>query len=221
MLRSTLRGTPPFISAVLPPCFARWTLSFLSDKRLLGFLLQKSLLWRPSRCSTRVHSWPCIFSLLINDLPASLPSFVSCSLYADDLAIWSSSPSVPAAVEAKQGGLIQQERWSEYWRLPLNLCKCEASFFSVDSHQANLQPHLLLFNSSFRFNYTPTFLVVSLDRTLSFCKHVSLLKAKFFPRPNSIRCISASTLRLFYEPLSINLFFGSLSLMPIPDVSFS
>ena len=49
--------------------------------------------------------WPCSF-LFINDLPASLPSSVSCSLYADDLVIWSSSPSVQTAVEAIQGALF-------------------------------------------------------------------------------------------------------------------
>ena len=38
---------------------------------------------------------PVLFSLFINDLPASLPSSVSCYLYADNLAIWSSFPSVP------------------------------------------------------------------------------------------------------------------------------
>ena len=34
---------------------------------------------------------------------ASLPSSVSCYLYADNLAIWSSSPLVPIAVVATQG----------------------------------------------------------------------------------------------------------------------
>ena len=125
--------------------------------------------------------WPCSSFLFINDLPASLPSSVSCSLYADDLVIWSSSPLVQTAVEAIQGALLRLERWSEYWCLPLNPIKCEASFFSVDPHQANLQPNLLLLGSRLRFNLTPTFLGVTLGRTLSFSKHVSSLMAKLFP----------------------------------------
>ena len=136
---------------------------------------------------------PVLFSLFINDIPASLSSSVSCFYYADDLAICSSSPSVPTAVEATQGALFRLERWSEYWCLPLNPSKCEASFFSVDPHQANLQPNLLLLGSRLRFNPTPTFLGVTFDRTLSFSKHVSSLKAKFFPRLKALRCISASS----------------------------
>ena len=135
---------------------------------------------------------PLLFSLFINDLPGSLPSFVSCSLHADDLAIWSSSPSVPTAVEATQGALFRLERWSEYWCVPLNPSKCEASF-SVNSHQANLHPNLLLLNSCLRFNLTPIFLGVTFDRTLSFSKHVSSLKAKFFFHLKALRCISASS----------------------------
>ena len=145
---------------------------------------------------------PVLFSLFINDLPASLPSSVSCSLYADDLAIWSSSPSVPTAVEATQGALFRLERWSEYWCLPLNPSKCEASF-SVDPHQANLQPDLLLLGSRLRFNPTPTFLGVTFDRTLSFSRHVSSLKAKFFPRLKALRCISASSWGPSKESLSV------------------
>ena len=146
---------------------------------------------------------PVLFSLFINDLPASLPFSVSCSLYADDLAIWSSCPSVPTAVEATQAALFRLERWYEYWCFPLNPRKCEASFFSVDLHQANLQPNLLLLGSRLRFNPTPTFLGVIFDRTLSFSKHVSSLKAKFFPRLKALCCISASSWGPSKESLSV------------------
>ena len=183
------------ISAGLPPYFARWTQSFLSDRRAcVVYQNHKSRSFRVRRGVPQGSVLcPVLFSLFINDLPASLPSSVSCSLYADDLAIWSSSASVPTAVETTQGALFRLERWSEYWCLPLNPSKCEVSFFSVDPHQANLQPNLLLLGSRLRFNPTPTFLGVTFDRTLSFSKHVSSLKAKFFPHLKALRCISASS----------------------------
>ena len=49
---------------------------------------------------------PVLFSFFINGLPVSLPSSVSCSLYADDLAIWFSFPLILSAVEATEGVLI-------------------------------------------------------------------------------------------------------------------
>ena len=130
-----------------------------------------------------------LFSSMIFLLLCLLPSAV---LYADDLANWSSSPSVPTAMEATQGALFRLERWSEYWYLPLNPRKLEASF-SVDPHQAILQPNLFLLGSRLRFNPTSTFLGVIFDRTLFFSKHVSSLKTKFFPRLKALRCISASS----------------------------
>ena len=81
---------------------------------------------------------------------------------------------VPTAVEAAVGALFRLE----YWCLPLNPSKCEVLFFSVDPHYANL----LVLDSCLRFNPTPTFLGVTFDRTLFVSKHVSLLKAKLFPR---------------------------------------
>ena len=189
------------ISAGLPPCFAHWTQSFLSDRRAcVVFQNHKSRSFRVRR-GVPLGSVldPVLFSLFINDLSASLFSSVSCSLYADDLAICSSSPSVPTAVEATQGALFRLERWSEYWCLPLNPSKCEASFFSVDPHQANL----LLLRSPLCFNPTLTFLGVTFDRTLSFSKHVSSLKAKFFLRLKALRCISASSWGPSKESLSV------------------
>ena len=73
----------------------------------------------------------------------------------------------------------------------------------MDPHQANLQPNLLLFNSRSRFNPTPTFLGDIFDCSLSFSKHASLLKAKFFPRLKALCCISASSWGSSKEYLSL------------------
>ena len=209
------------ISAGLPPCFAHWTQSFLSDRHAgVVFQNHKSRSFRVRRGVLQGSILgPVLFSLFINDLLASLPSSVSCSLQADDLAIWSSSPSVCTAVETTQGALIRLEPWFEYWCLSLNPSKCEASFFSVNPHQANLQPNLLLLSSHLHFDPTPTFLGVTFDRTLSFSKHVSSLNAKFFPRLKVLCCISVSPRAPLRSPslFHIKLFFSPFSLMLHPD----
>ena len=73
-----------------------------------------------------------------------------------------------------------------------------------------------LFNFSLRFNPTPTFLGVIFDHTVFFSKHVSLLKAKFFPRLKVLCCIFAFSWGLSKESLfhfCIKLFFGPLSVV--------
>ena len=96
------------ISAGLPPCFARWTQSFLSDSRAcVVHQNHKSRFFQVHQGVLQGSVLgPVLFSLFINNLPACLCSSVSCSLYADDLAIWSSSPLVPTVVEATQGALF-------------------------------------------------------------------------------------------------------------------
>ena len=71
------------------------------------------------------------------------------------------------------------------------------------TNRSDLQPNLLLLGYRFRFNPTPAFLGVTFDRTLSFSKHISSLKAKFFPRLKALRCISASSWDPSKESLSL------------------
>ena len=81
----------------LPPCFARWTQSFLSDRcTCMVFQNHKSRSFRVRQGVPQGSILGLVlFSLFINDLSASLPSSVSCSPYSHDLAIWYSSPRPP------------------------------------------------------------------------------------------------------------------------------
>ena len=130
------------ISADHFSCFDRWIQFFFSDRyACVVFQNHKSLFFQVHQGDLQGSVLDSVlFCRFIDNFPASLHSSVSCSFYADAVAIWSSSPLVPAAVEATQGALIRQKCWYEFWYLSLNSGKCEVFFIPVDLHQANLQP---------------------------------------------------------------------------------
>ena len=120
------------------------------------------------------------FSALYFFLSSSMTFRHLCLLSAavSTLTIWPFGPPPPRSPlrwRPHKELLFRLERWSEYWCLPFNPSKCEASFFSVDPHQAILQPNLLLLGSRLCFNPISTLLGVTFDRTLSFSKQVSSL----------------------------------------------
>ena len=102
------------LSLALPLCFVEWIRSYLSDRRLKVRICKSYS--RPFRLRRGVPQVsvlePVLFSLYINDLPTFLPASVKTSLYADDLAIWASSPSVECATSEVQAALNRLVEWS-------------------------------------------------------------------------------------------------------------
>ena len=115
-------------------------------------------------------------------------------------AWWSAEVEDAVSERCKTRSSDSIERSSEYWCLPLDPSKYEASFFSVDPYQASLQPNLSLFNSASvsiplqLFLGSPLtaffpFLNMYEVHSISFQTFFSL-KAKFFPHLKALRCIS-------------------------------
>ena len=176
------------LSLDLPLCFVEGIRSYLSDRRSKVRICNSYS--RPFRLRRGVPQdsvlGPVLFSLYINDLPTFLPTSVKTSLYADDLAIWASSPSVECAT------LNRLVEWSSKWRLSLNPLKCKTSFLK-DPYQSRIQPSLYIFNTPLKFNPHPTFLGATFDRTLSFKHHILSLRKKFHSRFRAFRSIASAS----------------------------
>ena len=107
--------------------------SFLSDRRAkvqVGGSHSRSFRIRRGVPQGSVLG-PVLFILFVDDITKDLPRGAHASLYADDLAIWSSSQDPLKASSVVQSSLTVLETWSSLWRLPLNPKKCESSFFST------------------------------------------------------------------------------------------
>ena len=184
-----------FISLDLSLCFVKWIQSYLSNRRSKVRICNSySRIFRLRRGVPQGSVLgPVLFSLYINNLPTFLPTSVKTSLYADDLAIWASSPNVECATSTVQAALNRLVEWSSKRRLSLNPLKCEPSFFSPDPYQSHIQPSLYILNTPLKFNPYPTFLGVTFDRTLSFKLHVLSLRKKFHSRFCAFRSIASAS----------------------------
>ena len=181
------------LSLDLPLCFVEWIRSYLSDRCLKVCICNSYS--RPFRLQRGVPQGSILGPVLlyINNLPTFHPTSVKTSLYADNLAILASFPSVECATSTVQAALNRLMEWSSKWRLPLNPLKCETSFFSLDPYQSRIQPSLYILNTSLKFNPHPTFLGVTFDRTLSFKHQVLSLRKKFHSRFRAFRSIASTS----------------------------
>ena len=171
-------------------CFARLNLFFLIGALVWSIKITKVVPFESVEVFRKDPFLALYFSLSSLMIFRLLWLLSSAALFT--LTIWPFGPPPPRSLL----------RWRPHkelcfdWSTGLNTgvflsirANARPPFFSVDSHQANL----LLLGSRLRFNPTPTFLGVTLYRTLSFSKHISSLKAKFFLRLKALRCISASS----------------------------
>ena len=121
---------------------------------------------------------PLLFLFFINSVVEVVPGDVNVSLYADDVAVWTSDRRKEAALHKVRSAVAAIAQWSVKWKLRLSETKCTVSFFSQHPGEASWSPSFEVEGKTLRFEPNPVFLGVKFDRVLSFKAHAEMVAAR-------------------------------------------
>lgn len=176
----------------LPLCYIKWIRAYLSDRTAKVRFENKTS--QTKRFKSGVPQGgvlsPILFLVFINDIVDRLPQGVSASLFADDLAIWSSDVDPQVARKNIQKALVVLEAWTKRWKMEVNTGKCQTTFFSKNTKEAKFKPLVKINHKVIPFCDAPVFLGIRFDRTLSFKQHIESLKARLTKRNSILKVIS-------------------------------
>lgn len=124
-------------------------------------------------------------------------------IYADDIAIAHQAKSFKDLEDVLNRDLNTLSKYFTDWRLKPNTGKTVHCIFHLNNRQANVQLNLKLNGETVKYDKTPTYLGVVLDRSLTFRYHADKTKSKLKSRINLVQKLagtswgcSAKTLRI-------------------------
>ena len=133
---------------------------------------------------------PILFLFYINELAKLLPSDLVTAMYADDVSFLASSKSPRQAEASAQAAVDIVVDWSKEWKLVLNGSKSETSIFTLGKVWC---PNIRINDRAIRSVSNPKLLGVTLDRTLTFGKHVGQIIARANQKQHILRAVSHSS----------------------------
>ena len=107
--------------------------------------------------------------------------------FADDIALAVQCSDFSVCEKVLEGDLSLLANYLKNWRLTPNPSKSEVSVFHLNNREANRYLKVLFEDVQVRFNPTPVYLGITLDRTLSFKPHLENLAKKIGSRVSIIR----------------------------------
>ena len=133
---------------------------------------------------------PTLFNIYTSDLP---PTRSKKYVYADDICLGYQDRDFDSLSSILTSDLASLCQYFKHWRLKLSEPKTTSSCFHLDNHQARRELDVLVDNRRLAHNPTPTYLGVTLDRTLSFRSHLSKLSKKVTTRGNLVRKVAGTS----------------------------
>lgn len=126
---------------------------------------------------------PLLFNLHTNDIPTiKARKFI----YADDVSLVPQDRKLEKCEETLTADFDVLSKYFKYWRLKPNPAKTEISLFHLNNRQANQTVKVLFNYIEGRNNQNPTYLGITLDKTLTYKDHLTKTAAKIKTKNNLI-----------------------------------
>lgn len=135
---------------------------------------------------------PTLFNIVINDIFDGVPGNPTCSIYADDCALWVQGRRIGPLIDRMQLALDHISSWADKWGFVFSPQKCQAIIFRrymKASELSNLS-QLKIYDQGLTFAEEVRFLGVLLDTRLNLNKHVQHVKSKATKRITILKCLA-------------------------------
>ena len=133
---------------------------------------------------------PTLFLIMINDLFENNAPYIKYSMYADDVAFWTTHHDINIAQNNIQTALNYVNTWCEKWGLPISPTKSAAIVFSPPRLPCHNPPQLTINNQNIAYVTHYKYLGVTLDQKLKFNEHFLDIIQRCSRRINIMKCIA-------------------------------
>ena len=133
---------------------------------------------------------PSLFNIYTSDLP---PTQSRKYVYADDICLALQNRSLENLSTGLTNDLAVMCTYFKQWKLKLSEAKTVVSAFHLDNQLAHAELEVTIDGRRLKHEANPTYLGVTLDRTLTYKKHLMNLRAKVGARVNLTRKIAGTS----------------------------
>ena len=164
----------------------------LRDRRFRVHMGNDTSSWRPQRNSLprgSVHA-PLLFNLYCNDLPVTRGRKF---IYADDICLAIQGQYFRELECSLSSDMAWTSHFCRQWRLKPSASKTISSVFHLHNTSATHKLSVYLYGQRLRHERHPTYLGVTLDRSLYYREHLAKTAGKLKNRNNSLMKIIGST----------------------------